>query len=285
MKPRAIYQLHLTLAGVTPPIWRRLQVFEDTTLPQLHRYVHAVMNWEEYHLHEFIVSGRVYADPTVEDDLDPRKIADERRVRLSRILKHVGAQLEYHYDFGDGWEHDVLLEAILLPEPGAQYPRCIAAARNAPPEDAGGPFGYENYLEALADRTHERHREMLQWRGRFDPEFCSLDLLNERLQLAAKSKRMPEFVPVYISPLAHSYEDRMEVDFSERERDLILNHSLADEHLVRDLGKSGTLRLPWHELDDLAGFVIAEARVARNLKLRQDWERIYEKISNLLEAK
>jgi len=289
-KPKAIYQLHLTLAGINPPIWRRFQVYEDTTLPQLHRYIHALMNWEESHLHQFTVSGRVYAEPDPDDEMYERKITDERRVRLSKILKFVGVQFEYLYDFGDDWEHDIRLEAILLPEPGVSYPRCVAAARNAPPEDCGGPFGYMEYVEALKDRMHERHREMRDWRGPFDAEFYSIDLFNERLGLAAKSTRMPVLEPIYISPFTKSRTRgrTIEIELSERERDMILNHSLADEHLVRDLHaskKGSKFRFGWEELDDLAGYIAAEANQARNKKLQQEWRRIYDKFVSVLDSK
>lgn len=92
----------------------------------------------------------------------------------------------YEYDFGDGWYHEILLEAILLPEAEAFYPRCIAGARNGPPEDAGGPFGYAHYLEALADRKHREHKNMLAWRGPFDPEAFSLDAINASLKKTSR---------------------------------------------------------------------------------------------------
>lgn len=289
----AIYQLRLTLDGIAPAIVRRIQVHEDTTLPQLHRYIQAVMNWECYHLHEFVINGRIYAEPDPDDALDERKVADERRIRLSKVLKHVGTAFEYRYDFGDGWEHDLLLEAILMPEDGATYPRCIAAIRNAPPEDAGGPRGYLDYIDALKDRLHERHRELRDWRGRFDPEFCSLDLLNERLKVVAKVSRMPVLEPIYVSPYARArmHGRNLEIELSERERDLILNHTFADEELIRDL-RNGTsrqhahkYRFSWDDLDDLAGYIAAESNHARSPKLRQEWQRIFAKFTAVLDSR
>ncbi|MCX6623719.1 MAG: plasmid pRiA4b ORF-3 family protein [Acidobacteria bacterium] len=101
---------------------------------------------------------------------------------LNRIVEHVGGTFDYVYDFGDDWRHGIVLEAILLPEPEAFYPRCIAGARNGPPEDVGGPSGYDSYLEALADPEHEQHEDMLEWRGPFDPEAFSLDKINASLK-------------------------------------------------------------------------------------------------------
>jgi hypothetical protein len=111
-----------------------------------------------------------------------RKVIDERRKRLRDVVSRVGTRMVYVYDFGDDWRHDVLLEAILLPEPDQQYPRCIAGERRGPPEDVGGPPGYQDYLEALANPKHEEHETWLQWRGRFDSEAFSLAAVNQQLR-------------------------------------------------------------------------------------------------------
>ena len=291
-KHRAIFQLRLTLDGITPVVMRRIRVWEDTTLPQLHRFIQAVMNWQDYHLHDFVVNGRVYAEPDPEVGVLDRKVMDERRVPLSKILKHVGNQFEYRYDFGDGWEHDLLLEAVLMPDEGASYPCCIAATRNAPPEDVGGPMGYQEYLEALSDRMHPRHRELRDWRGPFDPEFCSLDLLNERLKAISKVTRMPALEPIYVSPVALRSRNRvLEIELNERERDLIVNHTFADEPLIRGLRspiprqQSRKYTFNWDDLDDLAGYIAAESNHARTRKLEQEWDRIYDKVTHALDSR
>jgi len=95
---------------------------------------------------------------------------DVKRARIHHVVQRVGTEFEYVYDFGDDWEHDLLLEAILQPDPNIPYPRCIAGERNCPPEDVGGSGGYENYLVALADPEDEEHEDLLAWRGPFDPE-------------------------------------------------------------------------------------------------------------------
>jgi hypothetical protein len=77
----------------------------------------------------------------------------------------------YEYDFGDGWEHEILLEKILPRDPGVRYPRCIGGARACPPEDCGGVHGYANFLAAISNSKHEEHDEYLDWiGGEFDPE-------------------------------------------------------------------------------------------------------------------
>jgi hypothetical protein len=188
-RSRALYQLKLTLQDIQPLIWRRVQVWEDTTLAQLHDVLQVAMNWQDYHLHEFTIGRRLFSVPDPDDDMYERKVIDERRQRLCQVVTQVGTQFVYLYDFGDSWRHDLLLEAILLPESTAQYPRCIAGERQTPPEDVGGTLGYEEYLEALADPQHEAHEDMLQWRGPFDPESFSSDDINGRLRKRFRATR------------------------------------------------------------------------------------------------
>lgn len=178
-KTRAVFQLHVRLRDIDPAIWRRIQVWEDTKLPQLHRIFQMLFNWEAYHLHEFAVERRVYGVP---DPDDGGKVLNEFGVPLNRLASRVGDTFVYSYDFGAGWQHDVLLEAMLLPEPEALYPRCLEGARNGPPEDSGGPFGYMDYLAALSNPKHKEHKDMLAWRGPFDGEEFPLARINALLQ-------------------------------------------------------------------------------------------------------
>ena len=189
-KSRALYQLKITLRDIHPPIWRRIQVWEDTTLAQLHTILQIVMGWEDYHLHEFVIGRRLYSVPDPDDDMNERKVVDESHVPLGEVVPRVGTKFAYLYDFGDSWEHDLILEAILLPETTAQYPTCIGGERRAPPEDVGGITGYEEYLAVLADPEHEEHGNMLQWRGQFDPESFAPDQVNQGLRKKFRSRKM-----------------------------------------------------------------------------------------------
>jgi hypothetical protein len=188
-KNRAIYQIRIALQEIQPSIWRRIQVGEDITLAQLHTILQIVMNWEDYHLHEFTIGRRVYSVPDPDDDMYERKVIDERQVRLCDVVPRVGTQFLYLYDFGDSWHHELLLEAIVMPDPKLQYPRCIAGERRTPPEDVGGIPGYEDYLEAITDPDHVEHENMLRWRGPFDPEAFSADEVNSRLWKKFRSAR------------------------------------------------------------------------------------------------
>ena len=179
---RLIYQLNVALQDIDPPIWRRIQVWDDMTLGGLHRALQVVMGWENCHLHEFRIGRRIYSVPDPDDDMYERKVIDERRKRLRDVVSRVGTWMVYVYDFGDNWRHDLQLEAILLPEHDQQYPRCIAGERRGAPEDVGGPPGYRDYLEAMANPKHEEHEHWLHWRGRFDPEAFSLAAVNQQLR-------------------------------------------------------------------------------------------------------
>ncbi len=181
--PPSVHQLKVTLRGSTPPIWRRVQAPSDITLGDLHVILQAAMGWWEGHMHQFIVGQTYYGEPGDEEDDWGLTTRDEDGVRLRQVLPREGSKLVYEYDFGDGWEHVVLLEKVLPPEPGAAYPRCIAGRRACPPEDSGGIWGYLHLIEVLADPSHPEHDEMREWAGAdFDPKAFSLDEINERLQ-------------------------------------------------------------------------------------------------------
>jgi hypothetical protein len=175
-----IYRLKVWLCDISPVIWRRLEVPAGITLPKLHRVIQVAIGWQDYHLHQFRIGGRIYEVPDPEGSFESEAL-DARRVRLEMAVTKVGSEFGYLYDFGDGWEHKLCLEAITVPEEAAYYPRCTGGARSGPPEDAGGPYGYIEYLEALSDPNHERHGELLQWRGPFDPEAFDLNRINREL--------------------------------------------------------------------------------------------------------
>jgi hypothetical protein len=168
---RRLFQFKITLHGVTPPIWRRIQVFDDT-LDKLHEHIQTAMGWTNSHLSEFFIEGRRCGDPgLLRDSAEPFDGIDSTRTLLSELLPagRPPISFEYHYDFGDSWEHEVQFEGSPAPQPGVKYPLCLEGGRACPPEDVGGIGGYEEYLEAIADPRHERHREMLDWNGPFNP--------------------------------------------------------------------------------------------------------------------
>jgi hypothetical protein len=177
-----IYQIKVTLTGSKPPIWRRIQVRSDITLAKLHDIIQTVMGWYDYHLHQFIVAGIYFGvpDPDYGDWVDMR---DEKKMRLNQITTSQGFKFAYEYDFGDSWEHTLLVEKILPPEEGVQYPVCVKGRRACPPEDVGGIWGYYGFLEAIQDPNHPEYDMYLEWvGGEFDPEAFDLDEANAALR-------------------------------------------------------------------------------------------------------
>jgi hypothetical protein len=178
-----IYQVKVTLKNSKPPIWRRIEVPGDVRLDKLHRILQAVMGWEDYHLHQFIVGGEFYGEPHPDYEMWGPEMRDETRVSLRQIAPHEESRFVYEYDFGDGWEHTLLVEKILPPEPGVDYPRCVKGKRACPPEDVGGIWGYYGFLETIADADDPEHDDLLEWAGgEFDPEHFDLDEINAQLK-------------------------------------------------------------------------------------------------------
>jgi hypothetical protein len=178
-----VYQIKITLLGTRPAIWRRLLVPADLTLLQLHNVIQIAMGWDDSHLHEFYIGKQAFGEPDpMATFLDRPKSGNERTTRLSSVLGKVRAKAKYLYDFGDGWEHEIVVEKILASEPGQVYPICVAGELSGPPEDCGGLGGFYNLLEAIADPEHEQHEELQDWVGEdFDPTSFSMDAVNRQL--------------------------------------------------------------------------------------------------------
>lgn len=177
--PRVVYQIKVTLKGSKPPIWRRMQVTNETTLGQLHRILQRVMGWQGSHLYQFIIGGITYGDPGMLGDLDAE---DARTVPLESIVRGAKWKFLYEYDFGDSWEHELLVEKHLPLEAGTRYPVCLTGKRACPPEDCGGIWGYAGFLAAIHDPQHPDHDSWLEWvGGEFDAEAFDLEAVNTAL--------------------------------------------------------------------------------------------------------
>lgn len=174
----SILKLKVTLQDIRPPIWRRLLVPETITLEFLHEAIQAAMGWTGGHLHAFDVLGRQYGDPTLLEDAD-----NQARCRLNGLVKSGVKKFTYTYDFGDSWEHVIVVEGRETAVEGLAYPTCVTGKRNCPPEDCGGPWGYEELLEILKDPAHPEREERLEWLDTddFDPEAFSVTDANARL--------------------------------------------------------------------------------------------------------
>jgi hypothetical protein len=181
----SFYQIKILLLGLEPEIWRRLIVPADATLGWLHAVLQVSMGWTNSHLHQFRHNDQKISDLSsdfgrFEDDPLP---LDEHKIRLNEIPEFADTLFYYEYDFGDSWEHLIILEQVAGSGQGvAQRAVCIGGERACPPEDCGGVYGYEEFLQAISDPKHPEHAEMLGWINRpFDPGYFSADACNRWL--------------------------------------------------------------------------------------------------------
>ncbi|MBO0748502.1 MAG: plasmid pRiA4b ORF-3 family protein [Acidimicrobiaceae bacterium] len=175
-----VHRLRVTLLDVSPPVWRTFVVPSALPLSTLHGIVQIVMGWTNSHLHEWEVGGVIYASPEEEDWGE--EAADETQALLGEVAPDDGSLL-YRYDFGDGWEHLVAVDAVEAYDARTPPLACTGGARACPPEDCGGPSGYEHLLDALADPADPEHDEMtLLYGDSIDPEAFDLTRVNAALE-------------------------------------------------------------------------------------------------------
>jgi hypothetical protein len=180
-KAPTVFQIKMTLNGIEPPIWRRVQT-KDCTLEDLHALIQVTMGWEFEHLYRFTIGGVDYGDLGMTSDEEGE---DACGTYLSAILpaENRRPRFSYEYDFGDGWIHRLIVEERFPPRAGVKYPICVVGQRASPPEDSGGPWAYSDFVEALNDPGHRRHAELLEWvGGEFDPERFDVQAVNNELR-------------------------------------------------------------------------------------------------------
>ena len=179
---RSTILLRIELLNIEPLIWRRVRVPTKWTLRRLHGLIQKVFGWEDRHLHDFRIGDVRIGMPELDDSQEG--LQDDREWTLAEALQAGARELLYVYDFGDWWEHRLIVEPESRARAGARAaPVCLAGENAAPPEDIGGPPGYELLLEALGDPRHEQHEEMLEWVGGvWDPKAFDLNRVNRELR-------------------------------------------------------------------------------------------------------
>lgn len=192
MTTTAIARLKVVLDDVDPLVTRRLEVPLSLRLDRLHTVLQVAMGWTDSHLYEFRIKGIGFGVPDPDWGDGP---LDARKATLFNVIGETGAKsFKYLYDFGDGWEHSIKIERIEPAITGLDYPRLLDASGACPPEDIGGPWGYQEAREALADPNHERHAEMVEWwdADRLDPAFINIPGIEAELaKLARRWTRKP----------------------------------------------------------------------------------------------
>ena len=185
MTATSIARLKVTLDDVKPAVQRRLEVPLTIRLDRLHLVLQAALGWTDSHLYE-IKAGGGWGMPDPDFGDGP---LDARKARLIDVLEDVGTKtIKYLYDFGDGWEHTIKVERVAEAVPGVAYPVLLDAKGRCPPEDVGGPWGYDEFLEALADPDHEDHADTKTWAGRnYDPKVVDVEGLAAAVAALAKA--------------------------------------------------------------------------------------------------
>lgn len=185
MTAEQIARVRIGLNDIEPEIWRLVEVPLGTHLKGLHDVIQAAMGWQDYHLFEFRIGDKRYGIP--EGDWDG-EVLQAKSMTLATLVSKGIDRFDYVYDFGDNWEHTIAIESVADADPTVKYPRFVDGKRRGPPEDVGGPPGFFDFLEALANPRHSEHRRLVEWYGGpYDAD--DLDLLNLRLRIGALAKR------------------------------------------------------------------------------------------------
>jgi len=175
---QVVLQLRVVLEDIRPAIWRRLLVPGGVRLPRFHQMLQAAMGWTDSHLHQFRIDGVLWGmhfDDWSDDELDEATVTVAGAVGPSR-------RFVYDYDFGDSWEHEVVVEDRWSGGRGLKHAVCLAGERSCPPEDVGGVPGYADLLRVLADPADAEHEHLRTWSGGdFDPD--RFDLIGTNIDL------------------------------------------------------------------------------------------------------
>ena len=181
-----VYHLKVSLEGIKPLIWRRLQVPAIASLGWLHAVIQVAMGWTNNHLHQFVVGERIYSDPTFELDEfeDDPSVFDENTTGVMDVAPRAKSTFAYKYDFGDSWDHRIRVEKILDADPAeGRFAQCLDGERACPPEDCGGVWGYADLLKTIRNPKHKEYESMMEWLGgEFDPEAFDRDRINKYLR-------------------------------------------------------------------------------------------------------
>lgn len=172
--PRLVpcHTIKITLTEVKPLVWRRVQLPSSLRLPAVADILLTAMGWAGTHLWAFERDELMYVPRDASDGWSSPGDVDAEKVSLGKLLPEVGSRVDFSYDFGDGWRHRVVTEAI---QPAPSEVKVLAGRNNCPPDDVGGPWGYADFVAAITNVEHPEHQEMLDWvGGSFDPKHFEL---------------------------------------------------------------------------------------------------------------
>ncbi len=181
-----ILQLKINLEGITPKIWRRFLVKDSITFQELHNTIQAVMGWDDYHLFEFQINGT-----SISADEEGHNLAESSfslKSKINTLINLEKQKFTYVYDFGDDWEHAIVVEKVLDSADSPFVPYCIEGERACPPEDCGSVPGYYELIRIKKNKRHPEYDErIVDWLGEdFDFEQFDLNEINKGLRALVK---------------------------------------------------------------------------------------------------
>jgi hypothetical protein len=286
-----LLQIKVSIKNLQPCIWRRIILSDKMTLLDLHSILQAVFSWQDYHLHEFTINHITYGDPA-NNEFGDHPILDEAEHELNSLGLTKGSRFTYVYDFGDNWEHLLVVEKIIPLEKGTKLPRCIDGKRACPPEDVGGIGGYEEFLNILKDSQNEEYESTLLWAGgTFDSNAFDLNTANERLQrFVIKSQEWnprPEYssegqfgwsdpnlmLNKWINQI--SPEDREIINLLPLRRDVVSLVTYIKEHRIK--GTQSTGNFPRKAVQDIAKLIVNPPVMRyefqdRTIEFKNEWD-------------
>lgn len=177
-----IYKVKITLRGMRPAIFREVEV-PNITLGELHQVIQRVMGWGNCHLHCFTIGGEQYGE--LNDDMNYDAWEDEESLSLGELVQSDQRKFTYEYDFGDSWDHDILISKPKPPQKGVVYPRVVKGELACPPEDCGGIWGYLQICDLLKTPKSEwspDDKERMDWLSKFNPQEFSVEKTTKELQ-------------------------------------------------------------------------------------------------------
>ncbi len=178
-----IIQLKITIQGTKPPVWRQIQVEKSITFSQLHTILLIVMGWDGGHLYEFLVDGIRISEPSSDDEGWGGGIHDSSKIKLDSLISDSKTKIVYTYDFGDDWEHKIVLEGYHNKDETQYYPVCIDGKQCCPPEDCGGIYAFSELLKTLKNKNHPDYDDTLEWVGEdYDSEKFDIVKVNKNLR-------------------------------------------------------------------------------------------------------
>lgn len=175
-----VFELRIEIERTNPVVWRQLVVPETITFYELHHTIQITFGWKNSHIYSFTVNDQTIGNP---DLLEDTEVISDKNIFINQALKKKGSTMQYEYDFGDGWMHNITLENISENLADIKVPVCLEGEMACPPEDCGGIHGYEILKEAMKDKKHPEHDDLIAWLGkRFDPYEFYLQKVNKELK-------------------------------------------------------------------------------------------------------